>query len=51
MPEPIVNSVSRGEREHLAPGLLEDIQLWMIGKYGDKASEVDPDQFLPFLAT
>ena len=47
--ETLLQDASSDVRNLLVIGLLEDIQLWVIGKYGSKASEVDPDQLLPFL--
>jgi hypothetical protein len=47
--ETLLHDASTDVRNLLVIGLLEDIQLWVIGKYGAKASKVDPDRFLSFL--
>lgn len=47
--EKLLQDASADVRNLLVIGLLEDIQLWLIGKYGDKASDLDPDKFLSFL--
>jgi hypothetical protein len=47
--ETLLQDASTDVRNLLIIGLLEDIHLWVMGKYGDKVSEVNPDQLLPFL--